>query len=222
MRDPLKFSDFIHTQKKDPRNNLPSSVGMWDFWSLCPESLHQVTILFSDRGTPYGYRHMHGYGSHTFSMINDNDERFYVKFHFLTQQGVKNFGREEATKMAGEDPDFATRDLWEAIERKEYPKWKAYIQVAPQAEAEKIWGAFDLTKVTFLGIFIEYHENIRVNFAEKDRCGVRRTSLWSSLESLSSTKIPQIISPRSNSPHFLPPTLFLEYRSAPTRCYRED
>jgi len=147
VRDPLKFSDFIHTQKKDPRNNLPSSVGMWDFWSLCPESLHQVTILFSDRGTPRGHRHMHGYGSHTFSLINDKDERFYCKFHFLTQQGVKNLSSAEATKLAGEDPDFSTRDLWEAIEKKDFPKWKAYIQVAPQAEAEKIWGAFDLTKV---------------------------------------------------------------------------
>ena len=91
IRDPLKFGDFIHTQKRDPESNLKSPTMMWDFWSLSPESLHQVTILFSDRGTPDGYRHMNGYSSHTFSLINDKNELFYVKWHFKTKQGIKNF-----------------------------------------------------------------------------------------------------------------------------------
>jgi len=100
VRDALKFSDFIHSQKRVPKTNLRSPTMMWDFWSLSPESLHQVTILFSDRGTPDGYRHMHGYSSHTFSLINANHERFYVKWHFLTQQGIKNLTVERAEELA--------------------------------------------------------------------------------------------------------------------------
>src|ERR1700760_3682107 len=119
IRDPLKFSDFIHTQKRDPETNLKSPKMMWDFWSLSPESLHQVMFLMSDRGTPYGYRHMHGFGSHTFSLINANNERHWVKFHFKTAQGIKNFSNDEAVEMKGKDPDFAQRDLVEAIDRKE-------------------------------------------------------------------------------------------------------
>jgi len=147
VRDPLKFSDFIHTQKKDPRTNFGNNTPQWDFWSLCPESLHQVLILFSDRGTPVGYRHMNGYGSHTFSLINAKNERVYVKFHFKTEQGIKNFTPAEATRMAGVDADFATRDLYESIEKKQFPRWKLYIQVMTEAEAEKRIEAFDLTKV---------------------------------------------------------------------------
>ena len=116
IKDPKKFGDFIHTQKRHPFTNMKSQTMRWDFWSLNPESLHQVLILMSDRGTPYGYRHMNGYGSHTFSMINANDERFYVKFHFKTDQGIKNFTDEESVKMAGENPDFAQQDLLEHIE----------------------------------------------------------------------------------------------------------
>ncbi|HEY2121816.1 MAG TPA: catalase, partial [Candidatus Acidoferrum sp.] len=114
IKDPLKFGDFIHTQKRDPQTNLKSPTMIWDFFSLSPESLHQVTILFSDRGTPYGYRHMNGYSSHTFSFINSNNELFYVKWHFKTKQGIKNFTREEADAMRGKDPDFAQRDLFES------------------------------------------------------------------------------------------------------------
>ncbi len=148
IRDPLKFGDFIHTQKRDPRTNLKSPTMMWDFWSLSPESLHQVTILFGDRGTPDGFRHMHGFGSHTFSMINAGGERFWVKFHMLTQQGIKNFTREEAGKIKGEDPDYATRDLFESIERGEFPRWTMSIQVMPEADAAKTsYNPFDLTKV---------------------------------------------------------------------------
>lgn len=148
IRDPKKFMDFIHTQKREPKSNLKSQTMWWDFWSLVPESLHQVTILFSDRGIPKGYRHMNGYSSHTYSFINTNDECFWVKFHFKTMQGIENFTNEEADKIAGKDPDWATRDLFEAIERGDYPKWHLYIQVMPENEAETYrWNPFDLTKV---------------------------------------------------------------------------
>jgi len=148
VRDPLKFSDFIHTQKRMPQTNLRSQTMWWDFWSLVPESLHQVTILFSDRGIPRGFPHMNGYGSHTYSFINAKDERFWVKFHFKTLQGIKNFFQEEADKLAGTDPDWGTRDLFERIERGDYPKWELSIQIMPEIEAETYeWNPFDLTKV---------------------------------------------------------------------------
>src|SRR6202030_2388989 len=124
VRDPLKFGDFIHSQKRVPQTNLRSPTMMWDFWSLSPESLHQVTILFSDRGIPDGYRYMHGFSSHTYSFINANNERFYVKWHFKTMQGIRNLTAATAEELAGANSDYATRDLFEAIERKEYPKWR--------------------------------------------------------------------------------------------------
>ncbi len=148
IKDPKKFSDFIHTQKRDPRSNTKSPTMMWDFWSLNPESLHQVMILMSDRGTPYGYRHMDGFGSHTFSMINAKNETVWVKFHFKSLQGIKNFTSADATEMKGKDPDFAQRDLVEAIDRKEFPKWALKIQVMTTRQAEQFpFNPFDLTKV---------------------------------------------------------------------------
>jgi catalase len=148
VKDPKKFSDFIHTQKRDPKTNLKSPTMMWDFWSLNPESLHQVLILMSDRGTPYSYRHMHGFGSHTFSMINKDNESVWVKFHFISQTGIKNFTGAEANEMRGIDPDHAQRDLVEAIERKEFPKWDMKIQVMTQEQAKTFqFNPFDLTKV---------------------------------------------------------------------------
>lgn len=154
IKDPKKFSDFIHTQKRDPRTNCKSQTMMWDFWSLNPESLHQVMILMSDRGTPYGYRHMHGFGSHTFSMINKENETVWVKFHFKTMQGIRNFTNEEATEMKGKDPDFAQRDLVEAIDRKEFPKWEMKIQVMTQEQAKTFaFNPFDLTKIWPQGDF---------------------------------------------------------------------
>jgi catalase len=121
---------------------------MWDFWSLNPESLHQVMFVMTDRGTPVGYRHMHGFGSHTYSFINENNEHFFVKFHFKTQQGIKNFTNDEATKMKGDDPDFAQRDLVEAIDRGDFPKWNLKVQIMPEAEAKSYrFNPFDLTKV---------------------------------------------------------------------------
>ena len=148
VRDPLKFGDFIHSQKRLPGTNLRSPVVMWDFWSLSPESLHQVTILFSDRGTPDGFRHMNGYSSHTFSLVNANHERVYVKWHFKTMQGIKNLMTAKADELAGADPDYAARDLTTAIDHKEFPKWSVNIQVMTEAEAAtyKV-NPFDLTKV---------------------------------------------------------------------------
>lgn len=120
---------------------------VWDFWSLNPESLHQVMFLFSDRGTPATYRHMHGFGSHTFSFINDKNERFWVKFHFKSLQGIKNFTNEEAIRMKGEDPDHAQRDLVEAIDRGEFPRWAVKVQIMQEADAKTYrWNPFDLTK----------------------------------------------------------------------------
>jgi catalase len=148
IRDPLKFGDFIHTQKRDPETNLKSPRMMWDFWSLSPESLHQVTILFSDRGTPKGYRHMNGYGSHTFSLINDKNELFYVKYHFKTKQGIDNFTAEEANHMKSVDMDYSQSDLFSSIEKGDYPKWTVQIQIMPEAEAATYHiNPFDLTKV---------------------------------------------------------------------------
>src|SRR6267378_2056931 len=148
IRDPLKFGDFIHTQKRDPQTNLKSPTMMWDFWSLSPESLHQVTILFSDRGTPDGYRHMNGYSSHTFSLINAKNELFYVKWHFKTKQGIKNFVREQAGALEGTDPDYSQRDLFHAIKEGKFPKWRVCVQIMPEKDAETYRiNPFDLTKV---------------------------------------------------------------------------
>ncbi|MBC6611461.1 catalase [Hymenobacter sp. BT507] len=148
VKDGLKFPDFIHSQKRDPRTNMRSKTMMWDFWSLMPESLHQVLILMSDRGTPYGIRHMHGYSSHTFSMFNADNVRTWVKFHFLTQQGIKNFTDAEAIEMAGLDPDFSANDLNDAITRGDFPKWKMFIQTMPDEQAATYkWNSFDVTKV---------------------------------------------------------------------------
>lgn len=148
IRDPLKFGDFIHTQKRDPQTNLKSPTMMWDFWSLSPESLHQVTILFSDRGTPDGYRHMNGYSSHTFSLINAKGETFYIKWHFKTKQGIKNLLPEKAEELAGSDADYSQRDLFNAIEEGNFPKWRVCLQIMPEAEAANYkWNPFDLTKI---------------------------------------------------------------------------
>ncbi|QGJ70081.1 Catalase [Planctomycetales bacterium 10988] len=148
IRDPLKFSDFIHTQKRMPASGLKDPQMMWDFWSMAPESLHQVMILFSDRGIPATYRHMNGYSSHTFSVINHEGERFWIKIHCKTQQGIKNLRADEAQEVMGKDPDHARRDLNEAIEAGKFPKWKMFWQIMPEEEAlgYRIH-PFDLSKV---------------------------------------------------------------------------
>jgi len=148
IRDPLKFPDFIHTQKRHPETNLKDADMFWDFLSLTPESVHQITVLFSDRGTPATYRHMNGYSSHTFKWYNEKGESFWVQYHFKTDQGIKNLTREEATKMSGENPDHATEDLYNAIKRGDYPYWTLEMQIMTEEEGLKYhWDIFDITKV---------------------------------------------------------------------------
>ena len=148
IRDPIKFPDFVHTQKRNPQTNCKDANAKWDFWSLSPEALHQITILFSDRGTPKSYRHMDGFGSHTFSLIDAQGKRVWCKFHFKTQQGIDNLSAAEATRLGGEDPDYATRDLFESIEQGHYPKWRVCIQVMTEEQAAQHYeNPFDLTKV---------------------------------------------------------------------------
>lgn len=148
VRDPLKFPDFIHTQKRHPRSNLRSPTAMWDFWSLSPESLHQVTILMSDRGLPTDVRHIDGFGSHTFSFWNTNGERFWVKFHFKNQQGHQHYTNDEAAQVVGKTRESTQEDLFGAIEAGNFPKWKMYVQIMPELEAETTpYNPFDLTKV---------------------------------------------------------------------------
>jgi catalase len=148
IRDPLKFPDFIHTQKRHPVTNLKDPDMFWDFLSLTPESIHQVTILFSDRGTPRNFRHMNGYSSHTFMWYNDKGKYFWVQYHFKTEQGIQNLTREEADRMKSTDPDHATRDLFDAIKRGEYPSWRLEVQIMTSEQAEKYrFDPFDITKV---------------------------------------------------------------------------
>jgi catalase len=148
LRDPLKFPDLNHAVKRDPRTNMRSAKNNWDFWTSLPEALHQVTIVMSDRGIPYSYRHMHGFGSHTFSLINADNERFWVKFHFRTQQGIRNLTDEEAEAIIGKDRESHQRDLLESIDRGDFPRWTLYIQVMPEMEASVVpYNPFDLTKV---------------------------------------------------------------------------
>jgi len=148
VRDPLKFPDFIRTQKRHPKTNLRSNTAMWDFWSLSPESLHQVTILMSDRGIPASPRFMNGYGSHTYSFWNAAGERYWVKFHFKTQQGHKFLTNAEAAEVIGRTRESYQEDLYGSIDRGEFPRWKLYIQVMPEMDAENTpYNPFDLAKV---------------------------------------------------------------------------
>ena len=148
IRDPLKFPDFIRTQKRHPRTNLRSSTAMWDFWSLSPESLHQVTILMSDRGLPRAPMQMNGYGSHTFSFWNEDGERFWVKFHFKTQQGHAHYTNAESAEIIGRSRETYQEALFGAIELGDFPKWTMYVQIMPEAEADTApYNPFDLTKI---------------------------------------------------------------------------
>ncbi len=148
IRDPLKFPDLNHAIKRDPRTGMRSADSNWDFWSLLPEALHQVTIVMSDRGIPKSYRHMHGFGSHTFSFINAQNERFWVKFTFKSHQGIQNFTDEEAYALIGTDRESHHRDLFESIEKKDFPRWTMYVQIMPEKEADTYRiHPFDVTKV---------------------------------------------------------------------------
>lgn len=148
IRDGLKFPDFIHTQKRDPKTNMRNVTSMWDFWSRSPESLHQITILFSDRGIPKTLRHMHGFGSHTYSMINSKNERVWVKFHFKSMQGIETMTNAEAARIIGNDRESSQNDMFHAIERGEFPQWRFCIQVMTEQQAREYRdNPFDLTKV---------------------------------------------------------------------------
>ncbi len=148
LRDPLKFPDLNHAVKRDPHTNMRSAQNNWDFWTSLPEALHQVTIVMSDRGIPASYRHMHGFGSHTFSLISAKNERFWVKFHWKSRQGIKNLTDAEAERLVGQDRESHQRDLLEAIARGEFPQWTLFVQVMPEKEASKVpYNPFDLTKV---------------------------------------------------------------------------
>lgn len=150
IRDPHKFPDLNRAVKRDPRTNLRSALNNWDYWTNLPEALHQVTIVMSDRGIPYSFRHMHGFGSHTYSMINRKNERVWVKFHLKTQQGIKNLTDEEACEIVGKDRESNGRDLYESIEKGDFPRWKMYIQVMTDEQAQKMpYNPFDLTKVWY-------------------------------------------------------------------------
>ncbi|WP_185233857.1 catalase [Teredinibacter franksiae] len=148
LRDPLKFPDLNHAVKRDPRTNMRSGKNNWDFWTSLPEALHQVTIVMSDRGIPATYRHMHGFGSHTFSFINADNERSWVKFHFKSEQGIKNLSDAEAEAIIGKDRESHQCDLFDSIENGEYPKWTLKVQIMPEADASKVsYNPFDLTKI---------------------------------------------------------------------------
>lgn len=148
LRDPLKFPDLNHAVKRDPCTHLRSAKNNWDFWTLLPEALHQITIVMSDRGIPATYRNMHGFGSHTFSLINADNERYWVKFHMKCMQGIKNLTDAEAETLIGKDRESHQRDLYAAIERGDFPKWKFCIQIMPEMDATKVpRNPFDLTKV---------------------------------------------------------------------------
>ncbi len=185
VRDPYKFPDFIHTQKRDPRTNLRNPTAMWDFWSLSPESLHQVTILFSDRGLPKSYRHMNGYGSHTYSLINAENRRVWVKFHFKTVQGIECLTDQAAAGLVGGDRESHQRDLYDSIERGDFPKWKVYIQVMTEADAERApFNPFDLTKVWPHGEYplievgnLELNRNPENYFAEVEQASFSPANL---------------------------------------------
>ncbi len=185
LRDPLKFPDLNHAVKRDPRTNMRSARNNWDFWTSLPEALHQVTIVMSDRGIPASYRHMHGFGSHTFSLINAKKERFWVKFHFRTEQGIRNLTDEEAAALAGKDRESHQRDLYESIEKGDFPRWTMSIQVMPEKEAAKCpYNPFDLTKVWFhkdyplieVGVF-ELNKNPENYFAEVEQAAFNPASI---------------------------------------------
>jgi catalase len=177
MRDPLKFPDLNHAIKRDPRTGLRSANSNWDFWTSLPEALHQVTVVMSDRGLPRSFRHMHGFGSHTFSFLNAQNERFWVKFTFNTQQGIENLTDAEAEALVGKDRESSHRDLYESIENKDFPRWTLYVQIMPEKEAGTYHlNPFDLSKVWPHGDYplievgvLELNRNADNHFAEVEQ-----------------------------------------------------
>ncbi len=185
LRDPLKFPDLNHAIKRDPRTGMRSAENNWDFWSSLPEALHQVTIVMSDRGIPFSFRHIHGFGSHTFSMINANNERVWVKFHLVCQQGIKNLTDAEAEAVIAKDRESNQRDLFNAIEREDFPRWKMFIQVMTEEQALNMpYNPYDLTKVWYHGEFplievgyFELNRNPENFFAEIEQAAFNPASV---------------------------------------------
>lgn len=185
LKDPLKFPDLNHAVKRDPKTNLRSAKNNWDFWTLLPEALHQVTITMSDRGIPASYRNMHGYGSHTYSFINDKNERTWVKFHLHTQQGIKNLTDQEAEAVVGKCRESHQRDLFDSIEKGDFPKWTMKIQVMTDEQAKKHkQNPFDLTKVWSQKEFplievgvIELNKNPENYFADVEQAAFNPTNI---------------------------------------------
>ncbi|WP_035818793.1 catalase [Janthinobacterium sp. RA13] len=177
MRDPLKFPDLNHAIKRLPRTGLRSANSNWDFWTSLPEALHQVTVVMSDRGLPRSFRHMHGFGSHTFSFLNAQNERFWVKFTLKTQQGIQNLTDQEAEELVGKDRESSHRDLYESIENKDFPRWTLYVQIMPEKEAGTYHlNPFDLSKVWPHGDYplievgvLELNRNADNHFAEVEQ-----------------------------------------------------
>jgi len=185
LRDPLKFPDLNHAVKRDPRTNMRSAKNNWDFWSSLPEALHQVTVVMSDRGIPASYRHMHGFGSHTFSFISPDNQRYWVKFHLRTQQGIKNLTDAEAEAIVARDRESHQRDLYDSIERGDFPRWTLYVQVMPEKDADTCpYHPFDLTKVWFhkdyplieVGV-LELNRNPENYFAEVEQAAFNPASV---------------------------------------------
>jgi len=185
LRDPIKFPDLNHAIKRDPRTGMRSAENNWDFWTSLPEALHQVTVVMSDRGIPFSFRHMHGFGSHTFSMINANNERVWVKFHLVCQQGIKNLTDAEAEAVIAKDRESNQRDLFNAIEREDFPRWKMFIQVMTEEQALNMpYNPFDLTKVWYHGEFplievgyFELNRNPENFFAEIEQAAFNPASV---------------------------------------------
>ncbi len=185
LRDPLKFPDLNHAVKRDPRTNMRSARNNWDFWTSLPEALHQITITMSDRGIPATYRHMHGFGSHTFSFINAANERYWVKFHFHTQQGIKNLTDAEAEALIGKNRESHQEDLYQSIEKGDFPRWTMFVQIMPEKEAATCpYNPFDLTKVWYQGDYplievgvLELNRNPENYFAEVEQSAFNPASV---------------------------------------------
>jgi len=185
LRDPLKFPDLNHAIKRDPRTGMRNAENNWDFWTSLPEALHQVTIVMSDRGIPSSFRHMHGFGSHTFSMINANNKRIWVKFHLVCQQGIKNLTDAEAEAVIAKDRESNQRDLFYTIEHGDFPRWKMFIQVMTEEQALNMpYNPFDLTKVWYHGEFplievgyFELNRNPENFFAEIEQAAFNPASV---------------------------------------------
>ncbi|RDW15099.1 catalase [Oceanobacillus chungangensis] len=185
MRDPKRFPDLNHVVKRDPKTNMHNPQSNWDFWTSLPEALHQVTVVMSDRGIPNGYRHMNLFGSHAYSMINADNERVWVKFHFYTEQGIENLTDQEAEELVGKDRESSQKDLFDNIEQGNFPKWKMYIQVMTDEQAKNMpYNPFDLTKVWYKGDFplievgeLELNRNPENYFEEVEQAAFAPTNI---------------------------------------------